>query len=126
MYDYLADSFRIQVLYDDVLPLVIPGLTRGHLDGTHSQDTVTFADINGRELTFPQGVAPFHRVVLFHAHSAYKLALKSTTRSHTVATNSAFSTEEWMEIFERIPSVVPVESALMVRFKRELVRISKV
>ena len=120
-YDYLTDTFKVQLLYDDLFETPIPDVTKGYLHHTHDTTPATFGDINGRELSLPNGVRPFRRVVLFIAYSAYNLALNNPVREHQIATETSHTIQEWAEMFERSHSVVPIESPLMSswRMKRD-------
>mmetsp|Transcript_12424 Transcript_12424/g.16966 ORF Transcript_12424/g.16966 Transcript_12424/m.16966 type:complete len:128 (+) Transcript_12424:244-627(+) len=115
-YDDLTDNFKVQLLYDDMFTTIIPGITKGYLDHTHDTTPATFGDINGQELSLPNGVRPFRRVVLFVAYSAYNLALNNP-RPHQVATETSHTIQEWAEMFERSHSVVPTESPLMTSWR---------
>lgn len=79
------DEYRLEVLYDDIL-LEELGITVGELNGTTDATPATFADINGRPLTFTTPVRPFRRVLLFVAFSAFTRALENTRRPHALAT----------------------------------------
>jgi hypothetical protein len=79
------DEYRLQVLYDDIL-LEELGITVGELNGTTDATPATFADINGRPLTFTTLVRPFRQVLLFVAFSAFTRALENTRRPHALAT----------------------------------------
>jgi len=113
----LTGTFQVQLLYDDLFATPIPEVTKGHLNHTHDTTPATFGDINGRELSLPNGVRPFRRVVLFVAYCAYDLALNNPAREHRVATETSHTIQEWTEMFERSHSIVPTESPLMTSWR---------
>ena len=117
----MTDTIRVQILYDDLLTVVIPGMTLGYLNGSFDTTPATYRDIDQKELTLPNGVIPYRRVLLFVAYSAYRIALKSS-RPHMIASNSAHTIEEWKEMFERSQSQTEelTESPLMKRFRIEI------
>jgi len=115
-YDNLTDTFRVQLLYDDLFVRLIRGITKGQLNHTSDTTPATFGDINGRELSLPPNVQPFRKVVWFIAYSAYRLALTHPNRAHKIATETSHTIQEWAEVFGSSHSDVHNESPAMTRW----------
>lgn len=121
----LPDAYRIEVLYDDILPLQL-GITIGELNGAMDTTPATFADINKRPLIFTTFVRPFRRVLLLVAFSAFTLALDNTKRPHSLATAAAPpDVVAWRTLFDTTPSAgslpLAMDSFIMQRFLRDSV-----
>ena len=114
------DAYRIEVLYDDLLPTTL-GITVGELNGSTDITPATFNDINGRQLTFTTPVRPYRRVLLLIAFSAFTLALDNTNRTHTLATAAApRDVAAWRALFDAATGAgsppLPADGFIMQRF----------
>lgn len=88
-------NFRLQVLYDEILPERVGTLTKSVIGLTPADEPLTYADINGRPLLLPDFTTqPYRRALVFVAQTACNNALKGL-RSHNCLLQLNLTEERW-------------------------------
>ncbi len=90
----MTHAITLQVLYDDVMTKRIGNLTKDVIGSQDKKNPLLFGDIDGRPLVFPSMIFPFRRIIYFVSKQYYQTAMKSS-RSHTCASNSCPTDENW-------------------------------
>lgn len=91
------------MLYDELLSKQVGSLTKRIINRSPSKAPLTYRDINGRVVQFPNLVFPYRRALLWVAKTAYDGAINSG-RPHSCALLSNLDEDEWNQTFIDVAS----------------------